>query len=290
MSKHITVGFDGSPEATEALRWGTQEATVRDCGLEIVTSYHLPLASDINAVWVPLEAYGQAEQAANGELERACDGVKAEHPELALSTDLRAGPPGSILVEDSAADQEMIVLGASSHRGAAAFWLGSTPRSVVRRAHCPVVVVRGVSGRGGPDRVVVGVDGSEPSRRAVRWAAAEADLHGVALHIVHAWEYPYALATTRESQGRDLTRVAAANVLDEALGVAREACGRDVTGQLVESGPASGLLGALRDGDMLVLGSRGRGAVRAGMFGSTVNSVLDQAAVPVVVLREDAIR
>ena len=46
MSKHITVGFDGSPEATEALRWGTQEAMVRGCGLEIVTSYHLPLASD----------------------------------------------------------------------------------------------------------------------------------------------------------------------------------------------------------------------------------------------------
>jgi len=39
-----------------------------------------------------------------------------------------------------------------------------------------------------------------------------------------------------------------------------------------------------------VLGSRGRGAVRAGMFGSTVNSVLDEAAVPVAVLREDAIR
>ena len=102
--------------------------------------------------------------------------------------------------------------------------------------------------------------------------------------------YPYALATARESQGRDLTRVAAANVLDGALELARDACGRDVTGQLVEDGPASGLLGALLDGDLLVLGSRGRGAVRAGMFGSTVNSVLDEAAVPVAVLREDAIR
>jgi nucleotide-binding universal stress UspA family protein len=184
----------------------------------------------------------------------------------------------------------MIVVGASSHRGASAFWLGSTPRAVVRHAHCPVVVVRGVSGRGGPDRVVVGVDGSDTAKRATRWAASEADLHGVTLHIVHAWEYPYVLVTTQESQARDLTRIAAANVLDEALELAREVCGAAVTGELVEGGPASGLLGALRDGDLLVLGSRGRGAMRAGMFGSSVNSVLDDAAVPVAVLRDDAIR
>lgn len=290
MSKHITVGFDGSPEATEALRWGTHEAKVRDCGLEIVTCYHLPLASDVHAGWVPLEAYGQAEQAANAELAQARAGVVAEFPQLTLSAELRAGPPRDLLVEESAADQEMIVLGASSHRRAAAFWLGSTPRAVVRHARCPVVVVRGVSGRGGPDRVVVGVDGSDAAKRAARWAACEADLHGVALHIIHAWEYPYALMTTRESQGRDLTRVAAANVLDEALELAREACRSGVTGELVEGGSASGLLGSLRDGELLVLGSRGRGAMRSGMFGSTVNSVLDEAAIPVAVLRDEAAR
>jgi nucleotide-binding universal stress UspA family protein len=290
MSKHITVGFDGSPEAVEALRWGAHEAKARGCGVEIVTCFHLPVASDVHAGWVPLEAYGQAEQAASAQLERAREGLRVEHPELMFSTELRAGPPGGLLVEQSGSDQEMIVVGASSHRGASAFWLGSTPRAVVRHAHCPVVVVRGVSGRGGPDRVVVGVDGSDTAKRATRWAASEADLHGVTLHIVHAWEYPYVLVTTQESQARDLTRIAAANVLDEALELAREVCGAAVTGELVEGGPASGLLGALRDGDLLVLGSRGRGAMRAGMFGSSVNSVLDDAAVPVAVLRDDAIR
>ena len=289
MSKHITVGFDGSPEATEALRWATHEAKARGCALEIMTCYHLPIASDIHAGWVPLEAYGQAEHAAHTQLEQAVEGVRAEHPELPLSKELRAGPPAALLVQGSS-DQDMIVLGASSHRGAAAFWLGSTPRSVVRHANCPVVVVRGVSGRGGPDRVVVGVDGSDTAMRATRWAASEADLHGVGLHVVHVWEYPYVLATARESQGRDITRVAAANVLEQAVAVARDACGSDVTSELVEGGPASGLLASMHDGDFLVLGSRGRGAVRAGMFGSTVNSVLDEVAVPVAVLRDDAIR
>ena len=55
---------------------------------------------------------------------------------------------------------------------------------------------------------------------------------------------------------------------------------------LVESEPVAGLLEAIRDGDHLVLGSRGRGAVRSGLFGSTVNGILDVAAVPVVVVSE----
>ncbi|MBK5333949.1 MAG: universal stress protein, partial [Ilumatobacteraceae bacterium] len=45
------------------------------------------------------------------------------------------------------------------------------------------------------------------------------------------------------------------------------------------------LLETVRDGDLLVVGSRGRGALAARLFGSTVNTVLDRCAVPVVVVR-----
>ena len=82
MSKHITVGFDGSPEATEALRWATHEANARGCALEIMTCYHLPIASDIHAGWVPLEAYGQAEQAAHAQLEQAVEASRSGHGEV----------------------------------------------------------------------------------------------------------------------------------------------------------------------------------------------------------------
>jgi nucleotide-binding universal stress UspA family protein len=290
MSKHITVGFDASPEAYEALRWGAAEAVKRSCELHILECYRLPVASDAHTGWVPVEAYSEIEQAASAQLQQARDMVAREYPHLTLTSSLRAGSPASLLVEEPAGDQELIVVGASSHRGASAFWLGSTPRAVVRHATCPVVVVRGAAGRDGPDRVVVGIDGSVASRQAVLWAAAEADLHGVELRVVHAWEYPYLAITTQESQARDLTRVDAACVLEEAVAYAREVCGCDVTDVLVEDAPASGLLGAVRDGDLLVLGSRGRGALKAGMFGSTVNSVLDHAAIPVVVLRDEAVR
>ncbi len=290
MSKHITVGFDDSAEAHEALRWGAEEAIIRGCPLEVVQCYQLPVASDVHAGWVPTEAYIGIEHAASEQLERARTMIADEYSRLSVTAALEAGPAATLLVEEDTGDQQLIVVGASSHRGASAFWLGSTPRALVRRANCPVVVVRGLTGRVRPDRVVVGVDGSEPSKQALRWAAAEAELHKVELRLVHAWEYPYVVNTTRESQVRDLMQVDAALVLDDALDLVRELCGSVVSGDLVEGGAASGLLRAVRDGDLLVLGSRGRGALRAGVFGSTVNSVLDRAAVPVVVLGSDASR
>ena len=166
-----------------------------------------------------------------------------------------------------------------------AFWLGSTARHLVHHAPCPVVVIRGAASRGRPDRVVVGVDGSSASDRALRWAADEADLHQIELSIVHGWWYPYETRTNAAEQARDLTRIDAAGVLEEAERLARDCCGAEVTGQLVEGSPPSAILDSLRDGDLLVMGSRGRGAVRSGLFGSTVYNVLDHSAVPVVVVR-----
>ena len=134
-------------------------------------------------------------------------------------------------------------------------------------------------------RVVAGIDTSEAARRALGWAAAEADLHGVQLHVVHAWQYPYHPSEASGPQAHDLTRVDAALVLNDAVEWARERCSVDVVGQLAEDSPAVGLLSTVREGDLLVLGSRGQGAVRASVFGSTVNTVLDHADVTVAVVR-----
>ncbi|HRE00064.1 MAG TPA: universal stress protein, partial [Ilumatobacteraceae bacterium] len=60
--------------------------------------------------------------------------------------------------------------------------------------------------------------------------------------------------------------------------------GAKVTGVLQDASPQSALLGTVRDGDVLVVSTRGRGAVAAGLFGSTVNAVLERAMVPVIVV------
>ncbi|HEY3485050.1 MAG TPA: universal stress protein [Ilumatobacteraceae bacterium] len=285
MTKHLTVGFDGSPESYGALRWAAEEAVMRSCALRIVQCYSVAVATDPLGGWIPTEAYAAAGRAAAADVENARDLVSSEHQHLDVSTVVRAGSPADVLLESDDGDEELIVLGAGSHRGASALLLGSTPRAVVRRAKCPVVVVRGLPARVRSTRVVVGVDGSDSSREAVLWAAGEADLHGVDLHLVHAWDYPYEVATAEQHQARDLTRVDASCVLQDSVALARDACRSTVVGEVVEGGPVAALVGSVHEGDLLVLGSRGRGALRASMFGSTVNGVLDEALTPVVVVR-----
>jgi len=57
-----------------------------------------------------------------------------------------------------------------------------------------------------------------------------------------------------------------------------------VTGALTESSTVVGMLDLVRDGDLPVVGSRGRGAVKPALFGSLANSLLEQSSVTTVVI------
>lgn len=285
MSETVNVGYNGSETSAEAVTWAATEAAVRGAALRIVTCVEMPVMSGEAAMgWNSGAAYEAIREASVSTSQGMAAKVKAAHPTLAVTAEVIPGPAASALLTDTAAT-DLIVVGASSHEGAAAFWLGTTPRQLVHNSPCPVAVIRGAATRGAPDRVVVGIDGSATSDAAVVWAADEADRHNVNLHLVHGWSYPYAPVDTSASQARDLTEVDADCTLNRSLELARERCGATVTGQLVETSPVTALLEAVEDGDLLVLGSHGHGGLRSRLLGSTVNSVLDTAAVPVVVVR-----
>ena len=136
--------------------------------------------------------------------------------------------------------------------------------------------------------VVVGVDGSEDSERALDWAAAEADRRGSALHIVHG------VGTTTpdldEGMGPlngDLVSVQAArSMLDEAgERASRERPGLKVTTTLAyEEGPQA-VLAAAAGAALTVLGTRGRGGFAALLLGSVALRVAAHTACPLVVVR-----
>ncbi len=283
MVKKIVVGYDGTSSSAEAVLWAANEAVVRKVPLRMVACYDVPAVGDAMSGFPASEVYAIAINDIQASLNEMRDVAVAKYPQIKLECISSPGPASVALLTDVTA-ADLIVMGASSHHGKAAFWLGSTPRSVIHHSPCPVVIVRGAISRGRPDRVVVGIDGSEASERAVRWAADEAGRHQVELLVAHGWWYPYVFVEDSMSQARDLTRVDAEIVLDKAVGVARDVCATKVTHQLVEAGPASALLDTVRDGDLLVLGSHGHGAITAGLIGSTVNSVLERSAVPVVVV------
>ncbi|MFD2684522.1 universal stress protein [Streptomyces phyllanthi] len=135
--------------------------------------------------------------------------------------------------------------------------------------------------------LVVGVDGSEPSLRAVDWAADEAVLRGVPLRLVHAslWEW-YEGAALAEDLGKPSDKVLADEIVD---GAARRARTRQpdlkVSTEVLAEEPEYALVREGRRASALVLGSRGRGGIAELLLGSVSLTVAAYATCPVVVLR-----
>jgi len=263
--------------------WATSEAASRHVPLRIVSCYHVPAFTEVSNAWAIEQMYTALRESTDTSLQQIRETVEKAQPDLKVTCEASPNSPMGVLIGKADRD-DLIVVGASGRTGVEAFLLGSTARAVVRNSPCPVVVVRGAASRGRPDRVVVGIDGSDLSDAAVEWAGEEADRHGVPLVIVHAWSYPY-VPTLNDSQARDLTEVDAASILDRSVQNAREKFAATIERQLVEGSAVSVVLNAVRDGDLLVLGSHGRGVVLSGLLGSVVNSVLDRSSVPVVVVR-----
>ncbi|WP_329469700.1 universal stress protein [Streptomyces sp. NBC_01723] len=137
--------------------------------------------------------------------------------------------------------------------------------------------------------LVVGVDGSEPSLRAVDWAADEAFLHRLPLLVLFAsrWERYEGDALAHEL-GKPSERVLADDILRVAAGRARLRH-RDlaVTSETVPDEAEHALVCAGRNASMIVLGSRGRSGFADRLLGSVCRAVAAGSDCPVVVLRGD---
>jgi len=141
------------------------------------------------------------------------------------------------------------------------------------------------------NRIVVGVDGSEESKRALRWAAAEAKLRGAALRVVHAWTFPYIAAgpgldpVLDAQMIEDVRRNAEELVQHELAALGDEAAGVDVERVVVEGAPAPALIEAARGSDLLVVGSRGHGGFSGLLLGSVSQQCSHHAPCPLVIVR-----
>ncbi len=287
MTTHIVAGYDGTPSSIAAVAWAATEATVRNVDLSIVACCEFPTMGAASGGWLAGDMITPIVDATRSDVSTMKRSMTDRYPHLRIDVEVSTGSIHESLTNGLGPD-DLLVVGSSRHTGGAAFWLGSTSRWATRHAPCPLVVVRGQASAGRPDRIVVGIDGSAPSDAALLWAADEADRHGIELVVVHAWDYPYVGVDTNTQQALELTRIDAACVLDRAAELARQRCGATVKDLLVEDGAVNAILGSVRDGDVLVLGVSGRGAIASRLIGSTVNSVVEHAAVPVVVVRPAA--
>ena len=135
-------------------------------------------------------------------------------------------------------------------------------------------------------RIVVGIDASDPSLDALRWALDEARLRGAELELVHAFPRPEMVGMTMivTLPSDDELRAASEQVLESALERVGGAGDVRVTHRVGTGGPASVLVEAAEGADLLVVGARGLGGFKGLLLGSVTQQVIAHAPCPVVVI------
>jgi len=136
-------------------------------------------------------------------------------------------------------------------------------------------------------RIVVGVDGSESSKAALRWAIRQAKLTGASVDAVSAWRYPTGYGWAPVADGEPDFETEAKRTLVEALG---EVSGLEpeipVRPLVAEGHAAEVLLRTAKGADLLVVGSRGHGGFTSALVGSVSLYCVLHAHCPVLVLRD----
>jgi nucleotide-binding universal stress UspA family protein len=138
-----------------------------------------------------------------------------------------------------------------------------------------------------PQRIVVGVDGSESAQQALRWAIDEARRRDATLEVVHAWRrIPITdyLLTDPEPGG---SARYAQQLFDQAV-EAEDTVGVTVERKLVAGDGAYALIHEAKGADLLVVGSRGRGGFSGLLLGSVSHQAAHHAPCPVVIIPHDA--
>ncbi|EFC83647.1 universal stress protein [Parafrankia sp. EUN1f] len=286
--REILVGIDGSDGSAAALRWAYETAQIEKRPVTALlgwTADGLPRPVYEAAVAANHHALTEA---ATEQLERIIARIPAPVPPVELRKLVVNQDPVEALVA-AAKNAEMTVVG---QRGAGLvhrILAGSVAHRLLHHSSGPVVVVRGTAPDTGdaPDRrpIIVGVDGSEPSQAAVRWAAARAQERGVALHLVHGYRIdittfgvpvPDFYPSLRTGSEQLLKDVATADLDDEST--------VQVSLDAVDDSASHALLQAAEQAQLLVVGTRGRGGFAELVLGSTAHQCVLHAACPVAVI------
>ena len=282
----IVVGVDGSPESRVAVDWAAREAALHGLGLRMVHVLNPPVVMAFPEVPMPAGYLNWQEDEGRKVLDAMTQTAREAAPDLAISTEMISGPSVPTLVEQSR-DAHMIVVGCRGRGALARGLLGSVSTGLVHHAFCPVAVIHDEDPtvpHPSLAPVVVGVDGSPASDRALEIAFLEASLRGVDLVAVHAWsdstvfEFPGTDWSTLQAMGEE--------TLSERLSGWQERFPDVLVRRVVVADrPAHQLLEQAASAQLLVVGSHGRGGFAGMLLGSVSTAVVHAAKMPVLVVR-----
>ncbi|WP_032377468.1 universal stress protein [Rhodococcoides fascians] len=282
----ILVGIDGSAEAEAAARWAATYADKVHATVRLV--HAVPVGN-----W-----YGSAEFVDGGALERDLRAMgrkqlaRAEGAihDVAPTVDVETvNLDGTIASYVADAGAEMVVLGSRKSSAIRDLTLGSNSLRVVTHAHCPVLLFRRESERAEAGRpIVVGIDGSEQSDRALGIALEMADNMGAPVVAVNYWGFAAQPSPGTGFEGVDWVRVGEREKLwleGHVEKMHEKYPEVTLTTVSAQSSPTRGLRAMSASASMLVVGSRGRGVLRGAILGSVSQNLVHHADCSVLIVR-----
>ena len=280
MKNPIVVGVNDTQANQAAVAWAMHRAAVLQLPVILIHAVDDRWSYENYALIDTVRKYGTEL------LEKARARAVEAEPSVDLEAKLVSGSAGYVLRKQSR-KASMVVVGAGES------WFGAavTDRAlqIAAVAHCPVAVIGRKAGDDGRRGILVGADGSEEATQAVAFAAAEADRDGQDLTILHAFGNPL-FRVPKGMPGSELAERAADEervILSEtAAGLAADYPDLVVHQVLaVDRNPAQALTEAAGNARLLVLGSRGKGAFKRLLMGSTAHAVLSQLPCPTIITR-----
>lgn len=288
-STEVVVGVDGSQASLAALDWAVARRD-RLGPVRPVMSWQFPWV-----VFVPA-AFGGVNVPPPTDMqvvtEQALSEVLAAHGSSGLlDPEVEQGNPAAVLIE--VADREgagAIVVGTRGHGGFAGLVLGSTSAHCAEHSPVPVVIVppphEGESyARTGPERIVVGIDGSVGSQRALRFALDDA-APGDTVTAVTSWDIiPVMGYESLAVENVDLTD-SRKEMLTRTIDQVRQPGDVTVISEVEQGDPRVLLRERGRHADLLVIGARGEGLLPI-LIGSVAHAVVHHPACPIAVIPAD---
>jgi nucleotide-binding universal stress UspA family protein len=277
---NIIVGYDGTPQADDALALGKLIAQVTGGSLTavgVVPSHPHRGGADLRLQEEESEFESQLRQAA-----------EPAGAQVQMVTSTSAARGLHVFAEES--DADLLILGSARHGGAGRLSAGSVAMRLLHGAPCSVAIApRGyaASAPAALGEIAVGYDGEAEAQVALAEAIELARASGAAVKLVTVAEpSPIVYGKGAAGGGREAVDEAVHGMMRGRLDDALDQAPADVEveGTLVD-GPAADSLGTIasEDGGVLIVGSRGFGPLRRVLLGSVSSALVHEAPCPVIV-------